>query len=306
MPIISASRRTDLPAHYTDWLLARLAAGYCLVRNPFNQRQTRVSLAPADVDGIVFWTRNPQPLLPHLPGLRARGYHGYFQLTLTPYRAPLEPGAPDPQQAVDRVRALADVLGPDLVVWRFDPLVETTAQPWDWHLERFDALAQALDGATRRCVFSFVNLYRRSRLRLDALAAEHGWRYRYYATAPREAALARGGDAFTREEMASRAAELAALASARGLRLQSCCGPDWPGIERARCIDPELLALARGAPVTAPAHPSRPGCGCAASIDIGAYETCPRGCGASYCYAVQSRARALAYRRRHDPTAEAL
>ena len=55
--IISASRRTDIPAYYFDWFLNRIKEGFVLVRNPMNEHQiSRISLSAGVVDGIVFWT----------------------------------------------------------------------------------------------------------------------------------------------------------------------------------------------------------------------------------------------------------
>lgn len=305
MHVISASRRTDLPAFYTDWLLARLKTGECLVRNPFNGRVAPVSLRPEDVLAFVFWSKQPRPLLPHLPGLLASGQACYFQYTLNAYGELLEPGLPPLARRVETARALADVLGPPLVVWRYDPLVESGLTPWAWHLERFGELAEALRGASKRCVISFVSLYRRTRLRLDDWAARHDTWYRFVGTSPAETARARRGREYAPDELRSRASDLSAVAAAHGFALESCCGPGL-GLPAARCIDPELVGLARGETLTLAPRPTREGCGCVASIDIGAYETCPAGCGSTYCYAVQSHARALSNRRRHEPSAERL
>ena len=91
--IISCSRRTDIPAFYSDWFFNRMREGYVLVRNPMNPRQVRnVSLAPSDVDCIVFWTKNPAPMLDKLQLLQ--DYNYYFQFTLTPYGKDIEPNLP--------------------------------------------------------------------------------------------------------------------------------------------------------------------------------------------------------------------
>jgi hypothetical protein len=301
MHVISASRRTDIPAYYSDWLLARLAAGWCEVRQPFNGRISRVSLAPEDVSAFVFWTKNPRPLLPHLTAIPAPCV---FQFTINPYDHVFEPAGLPTDRAVAAAHELAQRLSPERVVWRYDPIVESSLTPWSWHLERFESLAARLAGATRRCVFSFVNLYRRTRLRMDKLAAEHGFTYRFLATHPTEAAAARHGSAYEMEEMRARSRDLAAIAARYGLSLQSCCCDALldagSGVGKARCIDAELLGI------TLPARPTREDCGCAASIDIGAYDTCPHGCGASYCYAVQSRTRALNHRQTHHPSSTRL
>ena len=58
--IISASRRTDIPAFYAKWMVHRLREGYCTVPNPCNRNQvSSISLCAEDVEVIVFWTRNP-------------------------------------------------------------------------------------------------------------------------------------------------------------------------------------------------------------------------------------------------------
>jgi hypothetical protein len=310
MHVVSASRRTDIPAFYTDWLMNRLAAGYCRVPNPFSRRAYTVSLRPEDVLAIIFWTKNPRPLMPHLDRIEALGYPYWFGFTVNPYDHVFERAVLPTERAVEAFRDLSRRLGPELVVWRYDPVVETTLTPWHWHLDRFAALAAALEGATRRCMFSFVNLYQRTRIRMDRLAVEHGFDYRYHTVQPEAARYSRHGRAYAADEMRERAWQLAAIAGRHGIALQSCCldlvvDPD-AGVEQGHCVDPELVAVARGEAVRIPAKPSREGCGCHASVDIGVYETCPHGCGASYCYAVQSHERAVANRRAHDPDGEFL
>jgi len=62
--IISASRRTDIPAFYSDWFIRRLQEGFLYVRNPFNARQIfKIVLSPDIVECIVFWSKNPASLL---------------------------------------------------------------------------------------------------------------------------------------------------------------------------------------------------------------------------------------------------
>ncbi|NLJ25804.1 MAG: DUF1848 domain-containing protein, partial [Firmicutes bacterium] len=134
--IISASRRTDIPALYTKWLLNRLEAGFCVVRNPFNPKQeSLVSLNPEDVEVIVFWTKDPRPLMAHLDYLDQKGYRYYFQYTLTGYPHYLEPGAPSLDQAIETFSQLADRLGAIRVVWRYDPIIISDATGFSYHLE---------------------------------------------------------------------------------------------------------------------------------------------------------------------------
>ena len=97
--IVSASRRTDIPAYYSEWMMNRLREGYVLVRNPMNARQvSRVSLSPDVVDGIVFWTKNPAPMVKLLPGLEP--WHYYFHVTVTPYGRGAEAGLPSKDQVI--------------------------------------------------------------------------------------------------------------------------------------------------------------------------------------------------------------
>ncbi len=115
--IISASRRTDIPAFYTDWFMNRIRAGFVLVRNPFNIRQLRrVSLAVPDVDALVFWTRDAMNLLHYLPELDARGYRYYFQYTITGYPKMFETYVPDLNQALNIFRKLSDIVGPQRIL----------------------------------------------------------------------------------------------------------------------------------------------------------------------------------------------
>lgn len=171
--IISASRRTDIPAFYTDWLLRRLRAQYCVVVNPFNPRQvTRVSLHPAEVEALAFWTRDARPLLPHLPELDARGYRYFFHYTLTGYPRVFEPRTPTLPEAVATMRRLAETIGPARVIWRYDPLLFSNLTPPAYHLEQFERLAAALHGSTHHVVISLLDHYRGAGGRLARLAAQ--------------------------------------------------------------------------------------------------------------------------------------
>lgn len=288
----------------------RVRAGSCRVVNPFSGRSYLVPLKPEDVLAVVFWTRNPVPLMPYLAELEDRGIPYYFQFTITPYGRAFEPGVPPAGRAMDAARRLAERIGPDLVVWRYDPIVETTITPWSWHIERFGRMAEELRGTVRRCVFSFMNLYRRTRLRMDELAVRHGFEYRFLAIRPREIPLSSCGLPYELEEMKERSRQLAAIAAAERIRLEACCCPELidpaAGVAGARCVDPDLIALARKQPVALEPRPTRPGCGCVESRDIGAYETCTHGCGASYCYAVQYPEKARRNRRLHDPEQDML
>ena len=119
--IISASRRTDIPAFYAQWLINRIRAGYCTVPNPVNPRQvSRVSLLPEDLDVIVFWTRNPRPLFPYLNELEQRGCRYYFQYTLLGYPVQIDPHSPPRAAAISTFRELA-ARGKTILIVTHDP-----------------------------------------------------------------------------------------------------------------------------------------------------------------------------------------
>jgi hypothetical protein len=284
--IVSASRRTDIPAFHAPWLLSRVRAGYCHWIHPFTAKIRRVSLRPADVLGIVFWTRNPRPLLPHLETLRADGYPMQFQLTITGYGPPVESHNPPAETALAAAAEIADTLGPDAVLWRYDPIVLSHELTWASHVQRFERLARRLEGITRRCTFSFVDFYGKTKRNLGKIEAATGLPFER----PDETAKA------------AMAGELAALAGGYGMRLLSCCDDSLAGnrVGKSRCVDPDAVSAVRGEPLPKlPFRPTRKDCGCVRSVDIGAYDTCAFGC--AYCYAVASRDAALRRLRAADP-----
>lgn len=289
--IVSASRRTDIPAFYARWVTNRLRAGWCEVKNPFNASQiSRVSLLPEEVAAIVFWTRQPGPLLPYLPEILAMGHQPFFLHTLLDNPRAMDPSCPRPETAVPQFLALAEAL-PGRVTWRYDPVVLTEATPPDWHRRTFERLAAALEGHTDRVMVSVLEPYRKIARRLAALAAS-GCRL-----LPTDM-----------ETLVRLFVDLRDMAAARGMRLATCAQPECfeqAGIAAGRCIDPAWIARLTGRPVPAGRDPSQRGrCGCAPSKDIGAYDTCLFGC--AYCYATTSFDRARAAFARHDPDAPSL
>lgn len=290
--IVSASRRTDLPAFYSEWFMNRIRAGSCLVPNPFNRAQvSRVSLAPEDVDVIVFWTRNPRPLLPHLPELDARGHRYCFLVTLMANPREIDPGVPSFEAAVAAFSALSDRIGPERVVWRYDPVFLTNISGPAFHIETFGRIASALRGRTKRSIVSVMHPYRKLRGRMAELAA-------------------RGIDPIAPDEntLSSLMGSLAEISSENGMEIQSCADDrdlQRYGIQPGKCVDDALLWRAFGLKVDASKDPcQRRPCGCVPSKDIGMYDSCLFGC--VYCYAVTSFDRAAANHRLHDPGSESL
>ena len=284
--ILSASRRTDIPAFYMPWLMNRLRAGEVLIQNPYNPNQvSRVRLSPDTVDCIVFWSKNPAPLLGLCDEIAAMGYAFYVQYTLTPYGAALEPGLPPETERLETFLRLSDMLGAQRVVWRYDPVIVSDAFPARWHLVQFRRLAEALRGNTDACIFSFADAYAKLR-----------------RTAPE---LVR---TLQREEACALASGFAETAQRCGMKLCACAEPfdlRECGVSPARCIDARRIEQILDCPIREMRDKGqRPACGCMQSIDVGAYDTCPHGC--RYCYANRSGDCATERFARHDPAAPML
>lgn len=287
MKLVSVSRRTDIPAFYAKWFLNRIEAGFCEWVNPFGGQVYRVSLRPEDCLGLVFWTRYPAPLLPHLDELKARGFAFYFHFTINGYGPRLETHNPDPVKALDVFRSLSDRISPALTLWRYDPILFSDQTPAEYHIGQFASLARALRGATERCYFSFVDAYGKTRRNLRA----HNIPYSEPGGKEKLALVRRMRD----------------IAAGEGITLYSCCEDAMvgEGVEKAHCVELELLRRMRpDLTQRLKAAPTRAECGCVESVDIGAYDTCRFGC--VYCYATNSREAAERRAHSHDPAGSAL
>jgi hypothetical protein len=276
--IVSASRRTDLPAYHARWFANRMRAGYCHWIHPFTGAVRRVSLRAEDVIAFVFWTRHPGPLMPFLPELVERGTPFLFQYTITAEGAPVESHGPTLAAQIGRFAELSRRYGADAVLWRYDPVLLSDDHAPEIHIARFADLAARLEGMTRRCTFSFVDFYGKTVRNLARVEAVTGMSFHRPSS----------------EEKRVLARNLAEIAGERGMELLSCCDESLvgEGIGRSRCVDPIAVArVAGGEPPELPPRPTRKDCGCVRSIDIGTYDTCGFGC--AYCYAVTSRAAAL-------------
>lgn len=262
--IISCSRRSDIPAFYSDWFFNRLREGYVQVRNPVNPKQVRrISLAPADVDCLVFWTKDPAPLLDRLSLLS--DFTFYFQFTLTTYGPEFEPHLPPKTEIIDTFLKLSRTIGKERIIWRYDPILLSEKINVDYHVDHFGNLAQRLAGRTQKCVISFIDMYRHIHTRMAGLGV-------------------RPPDAW---EMRTLAQNLAQIARGFGIQVETCAEKiDLAdlGIAHARCIDDRLISALTGRTLAAVKDKyQRELCGCVASVDIGDYNTCRHSC--CYCYA---------------------
>jgi len=271
--ILSASRRTDIPAFYGEWFRNRLRAGWCETRNPFSGQAYRVSMRPRGVLGWVFWSRNYEPFLGALQELHNSGQRFICHFTITNFPRVFEPRVPPLDAAIETARRLAAAFGPDVVQWRYDPILLTQLTPPEWHEGNFAALAGRLEGSARRCIFSFPTMYRKTVRNLEALVVRSAGfspsspvgsagfspsspvRSAGFSPSSREGETVRvwsqkAGD-FTLEDLSSLARRLAAIAAAHGMRMQTCCNDRWIAPEynivKAHCADwPLLRSLGAG------------------------------------------------------------
>ncbi|HOF34686.1 MAG TPA: DUF1848 domain-containing protein [Spirochaetota bacterium] len=295
--IISASRATDIPAFYSDWLINRFEQRYVAKINPYDR--SKISYFSLEkVKAIVFWSKNPDPLMENLSYFNTRKIAYYFQFTLNDYeKENLEPGLPKLNKRIETFKRLSEKIGKEKVIWRFDPLIKTDITSFDDLIERIMKIADKIVTFTDKLVFSFVEieLYRKvkrafsSRKDIFSLTPE-----KYQATLEEKIDVAK--------KLSSIIPELKKLNP--DFQIASCADSiDYSiyGIMPNRCIDDELLLkISDDAELHQFLRPSlfrdeyylkdrgqRKNCGCILSCDIGAYDSCPHFC--LYCYANSSR-----------------
>lgn len=267
--ILSVSRRTDIPNYYSDWFYERIKEGFLYVRNPMNFHQvSRIALSPEVVDCIVFWTKNPEPMMRRLDELKAYNY--YFQFTLTGYGHDVEQRVPHKKETMIPVfQELSDMIGSKRVIWRYDPILFTDTYTREYHLKAFEQIAGTLRGYAKKCVISFVDEYAKNKRNMDALKV----------CKP------------SQRELKSFAGKLSEIAHDNGMEIAACAEhmelADC-GIEHNCCVDKKLIEDIIGCKIRADKDRNqRKECGCLESVEIGSYDTCRNGC--KYCYANSSQ-----------------
>lgn len=284
--IISASRRTDIPTYYSEWFFNRIKEGFVYVRNPMNVHQiSKISLTPDVVDGIVFWTKNPIPMLSRLDELKDYAY--YFQFTVNSYAKDIEANIPNKNDIIiPAFRELSNNIGADRVIWRYDPILLTEKYTIDYHVNYFNELTKRLSGYTHKCVISFVDLYKNTQSHLKELN------------------ILPLGDI----EMYELAERLVEIANKNNLIVESCAEKinlEQFGIQHGHCIDCALFEKILNCKMNLSKDKNqRPECGCMESIDIGAYNTCKNGC--KYCYANFSPTTVIKNTDMHNPNSPLL
>ena len=268
--IISASRRTDIPTYYSDWFFNRIRDGFVCVRNPRNYHLiSKILLTPELVDGIVFWTKNPVPMLGRLHELDGK-YMYYFQFTVTSYDNDVETNMPSKRDVIiPTFKKLSGMIGADRFIWRYDPILLTPKYNVQYHLKYFSEIAKQLSGYTKKCIISFVDLYKTTLRNTGNLDLIHVEPYHMHQLAK----------------------VLADVAQSYNIKVESCSEKidlEQFGIAHGHCIDCQLFEKLLGYKLKLDKDRNqREECGCVSSIDIGMYNTCKNGC--KYCYASYNR-----------------
>lgn len=328
--LVSASRSTDIPAFYADWFFHRLdVAGYSAWTNPFNGVRSYVSYK--NTRFIVFWSKNPRPLLEYLSILERKKIGCYIQYSLNNYEAEgLEKSVPPLDERIDTFKQLVERLGKGHVIWRFDPLVLTDQISIDTLLNKIENIGDQLHGYTEKLVFSFADIlsYRKVQSNLKKAQINYiDW---------------------SENQMREFAEKLVKLNEKWDYELATCGEKIvLNGVKKNHCIDDDLIIrlayhdkvlmdylgvevhkpqpslfkeTAEQPPENAIILPDgsylthgdnsdkgqRQFCGCIKSKDIGEYNTCIHGC--EYCYATANKELAVANMRSHkeNPFAETI
>lgn len=279
--IISASRRTDIPTYYSDWFINRIREGYVCVRNPMNIHQiSQISLDPSVVDGIVFWTKNPIPMMDKLDEINEYTY--YFQFTVNPYGKNVERNIPNKEKVIiPTFQTLSKKIGPERMIWRYDPIFLSREYNAEWHAQCFEYIAKSLRGYTRKCIISFLDLYKNTKNNTKSIG------------------LLQIGE----KEMEEIAQSFSEIAKRNDLVIESCSDEinlEKYGINHGHCIDCNLFEDLLGCKLDLSKDKNqRMECGCVSSIDIGMYNTCKNQC--LYCYANYSQTSVNRNNSAHNP-----
>ena len=281
--IIQTGNRTDIPAFYSDWFANRLKEGFVLVRNPFNPMAvTKYRLDPSVVDLIVFCSKNPAPMLRYMDLLTP--YHQYWFVTITPYGKDIEPNVPDKGSVMDTFRELSEIVGPDRLAWRYDPILINEEWTAERHMEAFSKMCETLDGTTNTCVISFIDLYEKVKRN-----------YPEVKTVPLRMQLELTG-------------QLVKIAARHGMVIKPCAESpvlETVGADCSGCMTVKTFEKAIGQNLSLPPNPNnRKECACYLTGDIGAYNTCLHLC--RYCYANAEADLVRLNHAQHDPSSPLL
>lgn len=282
--IINISGRTDIINYYSDWMFRRFQEGYVLSRNSlFTNSVRRYELTPDKIDCIIFGSKNYSPVLDRIHEITER-FNTYFYYTITAYDRDIEPGVPDIDTSIKTFLALSNIVGTKRMAWRYDPILLTKSYTIERHIETFGYIASHLSGHFDRCIFSFVEMYKKHEINLPELIP------------------------VADKDMDVIAQGIGGIAKKYGFALQTC-GPEENyaryGIETSGCVTLDILGKANNLQFRTLKHKGfRNGCHCMESRDIGALNSCLNGC--KYCYANKNAQLPRENYALHDPASPLL
>lgn len=276
--ILNISGRTDIIHYYSDWLFHRFEEGYVYSRNSlFPNSVRRYELTPDKVDCLIFGSKNYAPVLDRIHEITDR-FNTYFYYTITAYGKDVEPGVPNIETSINTLKQLAEIVGPQRIAWRYDPILLTEKHTITEHFKTFEYIASRLTRYVDRCIFSFVEMYKKHETNFPELIA------------------------ISSEDMDVIAQGIGKIAEKYNINLQTC-GPEENyaryGIETSGCVTLDILGKANQIQFRELKHKGfRKGCHCIESRDMGALNSCPSGC--KYCYANKNRMEPLENYKLHD------
>ncbi len=272
MPIISASRRTDIPSCHSKWFFDCLKDQFCTFKLSKTSLQQTISLKLINVDCFIFWSKNYIPFIPYLDKLDKFGAPFYFHFTINNYPKPYEPSLPDIEKIVDAFKYLSMRYGKERIIWRYDPIFLTKEIKPEDHVKNYKELFDELHKYTSSCYISVIDKYKkivsdsivRQKIDFDAIYDKSG---------------------FISDEIEGLAKEILAICNSKQIDLYACCEQNLHsvGLKQGKCIDLDLINKISNNNLFIPPAPTRFGCGCAKVVDIGTFSTCGNGC--VYCYA---------------------
>ncbi len=277
--IINTGARTDTVQYYTKWLLKRFEEGFVYSRNPmFQNKVSRYELRSDIVDCVIFCSKNYEPILNHITKITDK-FNTYFQYTITAYGKDIEPNVPSKDKSIETLIKLSETVGKQRVAWRYDPILLTEKYTKELHYQIFDYMAHRISPYIDRCIFSFVEMYKKLKTNMPEIIL------------------------LTEQDKNEIAKNIGAIAKKYNMIIQTCAtGQNYEnfGILNSGCITSDILGKANNiAFKNLKAKGARAECRCIENRNIGDYDTCPNGC--KYCYANQSREKALKNFKKHNP-----
>lgn len=277
--ILNTGSRTDTIQYYTEWLLKRFEQGFVYSRNPmFPNKVTKYELDPQTLDCIIFCSKNYEPILPYIKNITDK-FNTYFHYTITAYNKDIEPNVPTIDKSIETLIKLSNIVGKQRIAWRYDPILLTKKYSKELHYKTFDYIAQKLSSHIDRCIFSFVEMYKKLKTNMPEIIL------------------------LTNEDKIEIAKNIGLIAKKYNMIIQTCATEthyEEFGILHSGCLTAEILGQANNVKFKSIKHSgNRKNCQCIENRNIGDYDTCPNGC--KYCYANQNPEIAKINYQKHNP-----